>query len=94
MRDKIYEIRDISDEESYFSKTYFADFETARSMLMETGEDISYDASANDRVVGAIYEHTLGKWENERKVFELTCAKEYDEEKDEYLWLRSITFTS
>ena len=75
----------------YFSKAFYADFETAKSALMKMGEDISEAEADNGYVVGAVYEHTLGEWDSGKKVFELTCTEEYDEEKDEYLWKREAT---
>lgn len=93
---KIYELRDITDEEVYYTKMYCETKAKAIEELTKIKQDIASDPSCGDYVIGAIYEHEVGVWEHEKlfavKIFEIQYTNSYNEEKDEYFWERKITY--
>lgn len=91
---KIYEIRDISNDEVYHTKKYCGTAEEAIAELKSIAEDISDEPKDQECVMGAVYEHELGVWDHEkgfgRRIFEIHHRSEYDEEKDDYKWVAHI----
>jgi len=90
---KIYEIRDISDDEMYFVKGFFSDKETA---IKNASSDDSHDVSDNDEdwVRLAVYEYEVDAfpWDSEgKKVLEVLFTKEYQEDSDDDKWVKEIT---
>ena len=92
---KIYEIRDITDEEVYHTKKYCQTAEEAISELRRVQQDISDSPEDGDCVIGGVYEHEVGVWNHvkgfDRKIFEAIYSNTYIEEKDEYIWEEKIT---
>jgi hypothetical protein len=93
---KIYEIRDITDEETYYTKKLCATADEAIADLKAEAQDISDCPENGDYVIGAVYEHELGKWSHEegfsKKIFEMQFENKYNEEKDDYSWIGKQTF--
>lgn len=62
---KIYEIRDISSDEQYFSKGFFATLDEAKKHVDEdTDLEGICDFEDEFRIAG-VFEHELGKWDHE-----------------------------
>lgn len=79
--EKIYEIRDASDEEMYFSRGYFSSLEKAKEQL--TLDNINKIRSKYD-LKFEIHEHALNQLKDDSTaIFEINFDYCYDEEKDE-----------
>lgn len=78
---KVYELRDVSDSDMYFSKGYYSTAEEAIEKLNKTREDIA--EVIDDCVIGAIYEHEIGKWESDVLIYKKEWVKDW--EKDEWI---------
>ena len=92
---KIYEIRDITDDEAYYTKKYCLTAEEAITELKKVKEDISESPEDGDCVIGAVFSHEIGVWDNQKgfsiKIFEMVFTNKYDDDKDEYFWKSEIT---
>ena len=92
---KIYEVRDITDDESYYTKCFFLTPKEAIDSVMELGHTIADFTEYGESVVIAVYEHEIGSWSHEdsfgKQIFEVRFNEEHDEEKDENEWKSEIT---
>jgi len=91
---KIYEIRDVSNDESYFTQGYFSDKDNA--ILLASGDD-SWNVAdePEDCVILAVFEIELDAhpWdEGHKKIFEMTFSKEWRDDSDDECWKKEITF--
>lgn len=91
---KIYEIRDITDDESYYTKGFFTDKAKAIDLInCHDGYDLADDPSCHDCVIMAVYE-----WETEmfekgnKKIFEVIYSSSYQETEDDCKWTHEVTF--
>jgi len=93
---KIYEIRDISDDERYYTVKYCSTAFDAIEELKRLKEDVSEYQDDTELVVGAVYEHEVGVFSHQEgfdvKIFEMSYSQEYLEDKDEYIWKGEVTF--
>lgn len=89
---KIYEVRDVTSDESYFTKGFFSSQEAAIAEISKADAwELAYEAEGC--VILAVYEWTLDGWENDHhKVFEMTHSSEWDEATDEEKWSCQQTF--
>ena len=89
---KIYEVRDTSDDESYYPKAYYSTFDRAKLEVLKIGSDISDFYSDNDNATASIIEHILDQWEGNDgiEVLRIEYFEKYNEETNEYFTLTNI----
>lgn len=89
---KIYEIRDITDEESFYIKGFFSDRQTAIDHVKNPDAyQISDDRDECVRL--NVIEHELDKWEHEKGfgvvILEVTFTRTWGEDDDDK-WTMSV----
>lgn len=91
---KIYEVRDCSSDESYYTRMFCATEDEAIAVLKGLGKDVA--EFQDDGVIGAVFEHELGVMNSdplfEVKVLEMVFHEQYSEETDDYTWVSSTTY--
>ena len=91
----IYEIRDTTDDESFYIKGFFA---TAEEAIEHVSGDDSYQLSDyydnSDSATLEVYEWELGKWEHEtgKRIFKISFTRDFVGESDEDVWKKSIEY--
>ena len=91
---KVYEIRDVTSDESYYTKGYFYDKEKAIAAIStDSAHNIAdYD---EDCVILAVFEIELDAFpwdEGNKKIFEVTFSQEYHDKEDDEVWKHEVTF--
>lgn len=83
---KIYEVRDISDEETYWTKIIFDNLEDAKKCINERIQEICEESIENsDFGKAAVYEWEVGFWTPPKRVYEKDHQRKYDPETGEAL---------
>lgn len=88
----IYEIFDNTDEEAYYPLGMFLSLDKAKAALdaleepSDSGSDVEHEDY--DQATFKVYERTVGWSGHGKQVHMQRWAREYDEEKDEYKWVR------
>jgi len=89
---KIYELRDITDDETYYTKGFFQEKETA---FLEAKSDDAYQLSDDhdEYVRLAVYEWELDNWEiGLKKILEVSFTNDRDGEDDDKKWTSKVEF--
>jgi len=79
---KIYEIRDVSDEDTYYQKGFYSHLEIALTVCKIDGWMLSDDCG--DIVTLEIHEHELDKKDSDKMVFKINWEKDYREDDEEW----------
>lgn len=75
---KIWEVRDVSSDESFYPKAYFGTLEEAMKAVDED-EDLSGICEFEDELrKAAVIEHELGKWDHEAGFDKTVYERTYD----------------
>jgi hypothetical protein len=84
---KVYEVRDISNDEIFFIYGFYSTKEKAVEVLNYLQGDIN--DFGDDFVTSTVIEHELDsvKKTNEKIIIEKTWEKFYDDTIEEYLWI-------
>jgi len=86
----IYEIRDTTSDEVYWTLGYFATLKTAKEELLKCAEDKEdyvsewHEDEDNEKI--EIIEHVIGWCKASNTKFILKREKYYNEKDDEYYW--------
>ena len=84
---KIYEIRDVTDDEVYYAIGHFLDKEEAEKQLKNINPDSDSDAYHEDIAEFELVEIEIGMHGSRcKQVGKALCTKRYDEGNDEYIW--------
>lgn len=94
---KVYEIRDVSNDETYFTKGFVATLIEAVDLLGPDGYQFS-DCD-EDWVHMAVYEHEVGAFQEKdgfnRRMFEVHYTNKYlNEEDSEMSWTREVVWAN
>lgn len=93
---KIYEIRDITDDEQFFQHRFCETKEEAILAIDECKQDISHFADDNENAIIAVFEHEVGVWDYQSgfavKVYEKTFSKVFDDSDEDVYWKEEVTF--
>lgn len=88
MSKKIYEVRDETDSDRYYSLGLFETLEAAKQEILETPSDCRISDTDDDYEKIRVYERKLG-WDDSGKLV-FTVTREMDMESDDDAWITHI----
>lgn len=82
----VYEVRDVSDDEMYFTLGVFPSLEAFTNLLPDfRGDPVSERAEERETI--AVFSRMVGDWDDGGvEVFRIEREEAYDEDLDEYYW--------